>query len=121
MNQPEEMPDQFEQKFAEAMRRVDAPGSFADRICARIQAAEPSRGKVLPMTPRMRLWVSGALAAGLLLGVVATEEVHRRQQREQAAMAQQQFQEALRITDRALDHAREQLQQAGVQLVDSGN
>lgn len=118
MSQHKEMPEEFEQKLADAMRRVDAPERFADRAYARIQAAEPTRGKVLPMTPRMRLWASGALAAALLLGVVATEEVHRRQQREQAEMAQQQFQEALRITDRALDHTRQQLQQAGLQLGD---
>lgn len=118
MSQHKEMPDQFEQKLADAMRHVKAPEGFAARALARVEVPKPSRGKVLPMAPHMRLWASGALAAALLLCVVATEEVHRREQREQAAMAQQQFQEALRITDRALDHTRQQLQQAGVQLGD---
>jgi hypothetical protein len=55
-----------------------------------------------------------ATAALVLLGVVGGERVHERHVRE--AEATQQFETATRITDQALEHARQQLARAGVSL-----
>ena len=126
MNQPEELnyseesPPEFEQQLTHALRHVDAPAGFADRILARAEssaeASAPARAKVVTMPSRSRLWASGALAATLLVAAVVTQQTHERRQRQQAELAQQQFDAAIRITDQTLEHVREQLQQAGVQI-----
>ena len=132
MNQPEELNQfeevegtveplrNFEQELMLAMRGVDPPAGFTDRVMSRAKAPSvPVRGKVISMPSRpLRLWVSGAIAAALLTGVFFAEDAHRRHQREQAELAQQQFEAGIRITDRALEHTREQLQRAGIQIGD---
>ena len=115
MNQPEELNTEFEIKLMEAMRAVDPPTGFADRILAQSQPTQPSRAKIFVM-PRSRNWASGAIAAALLAGVVLGEQMHLRHQREEAALAQRQFEAAMRITDHTLEHTREQLQRAGIQF-----
>jgi hypothetical protein len=111
--------DEFEQGLSAAMRRVDAPEGFAERtlaqaIAARIESSTPKRAKVLTMARHTRQWVGGAIAAALVVGAFTGEETHLRHQREQVALAQQQFEIAMRITDQTLEHVRQQLQQAGV-------
>ncbi len=108
--------EELERYLSEAMRRVDAPEGFADRVMARTRSA-PSTAKILRMPSRTRAWVSGAIAAALLAGVLVGEQVHARRER-QAEKAQQQFEAGMRITDAALEHTREQLQRAGVMVGD---
>jgi hypothetical protein len=108
-------PDAFEVQLTQALRRVDAPEGFAARVMGRTS----SPAKVVTMrsrfaTLRIRTWVGGAIAAMLALGVFGVEQAHVRHEREQAALAQQQFETATRITDQALEHAREQLARAGI-------
>ena len=111
----------LERQLIVALQRVDAPAGFADRVMARALDSGPrvpvARGKVLAW-PVMRAWVGGAVAAALVAGLFATEtavEHHRaRERRVQQATAQ--FETAERITDRALEQARRQIQQAGVPL-----
>jgi hypothetical protein len=121
-NQPER--DAFEMELKQALRHVDAPHGFAQRIIERAQLAEPApatlaRAKVVAM-PRPRvwtnLWAGGAIAASLLAGALVTDQVHVRHQRQQEELAQRQFEAAIRITDETLEQTRQQLQQAGVQL-----
>ena len=114
MNQPEEIFTQFEKELKEAMRAVDAPEGFAERVLARAEASVLPRARVLTMPHRLRSWTGGAIAAALLVGAFTGEEVHLRRQRERAELAQRQFETAMRITDRTLEHVRQQLQQAGV-------
>lgn len=116
MNQPEPQYDKFEERLAEAMRHVDAPAGFADRVLARSRVQPPAQARVIAMPPRYSWWAGGVIAAALLGGVFLGEQQHIRRQREQAALAQQQFEEAMRITDRTLEHTREQLQHAGIQI-----
>ena len=118
MKQPEELNIEFEQKLAEALRQVAAPEGFAERVMARSQEQPATRGKVLTMPLRSRPWISGAIAAVLLVGIYGGEQIHQRHQREQAERAQQQFDAGMRITDQTLDHVRLQLQQAGISLGD---
>ena len=121
MKQPEELSsefeqDQFERELTRAMRGVDPPEGFADRVMARALAGVPARAKVLWMPRHAQMWASGAIAAALLAGVFFGEEAHLRHQREQAA--QRQFELAMRITDHALQHTRQQLWDAGVRFGD---
>ena len=83
---------------------------------ARAVAPSPVRAKVLWMPRRVRLWAGGAIAAALLAGVFFAEEAHQRHQREEAALAQQQFELAMRITDRTLEHTRQQLWNTGIRI-----
>ncbi len=118
-DQVTEFDREFEERLAQAMRRIDAPEGFAERAVERVRAEEAKRrGTLLMMPGRRRVWMSGALAAGLAVGVFGVAESHVRHEREKAARAQQQFEAGIRITDRALDHAREQLHQAGVRFGD---
>jgi len=75
---------------------------------------------VVVMRPRLRaqVWVGGAIAAMLALGAFVGETVHVRHQREQAALATQQFEAAVRVTDQALDKTRVQLERAGLNFGD---
>ena len=116
MKQPEESFTKFEQELAQAMRAVDPPEGFADRVMARAQSPAPAQAKVVRMQPRARPWIGGAIAAVLLAGVFVADEVHVRRQRERGELAQQQFEAGLRITDEALQHTREQLARAGVRF-----
>jgi type VI protein secretion system component VasF len=116
VNQPEESFTKFEQDLAQAMRGIDPPEGFAERVLARAQASEQPRARVLAMPRRLPLWTSGAIAAALLVGVFAGDQLRARHQRERAQLAQQQFEAGVRITDETLEHTREQLAQAGVRF-----
>lgn len=105
---------EFEARLTRALCRVDAPQGFADRVMARALVEERSTGRIVTMKPRQQAWIGAAIAAALLVCVFGAEQVQQRQQRERAALAQQQFEAGIRITDDALDHAREQLERAGV-------
>jgi hypothetical protein len=114
VNQPEEM-FAFEQELKQAMRAVDPPEGFADRLMARVEAPGASvRSKVLTMARRPQTWVGGAVAAAVLVGALVGDQAHVRRQREKTLQAQQQFEAAMRITGETLDEARQQLQRAGV-------
>lgn len=104
--------ERLDRELARILQRMDAPDGFAERVMARATAER--RGKVLTF-PRPRLWVGGAVAAMLVMGLFAGERVH--QQREQER-ANQQFEAAMRVTDHALDQAQEQLERAGLKLGD---
>ena len=116
MKQPEELNAEFERNLTEALRLVDPPEGFAERIMARALASEQPRARILAMRPSVCAWMSGAIAAALLAGVFVADEVHVRRQRERGELAQQQFEAGLRITDEALQHTREQLARAGVRF-----
>jgi hypothetical protein len=119
---------EFERELAGALRRVDAPEGFAERVMARagaeataespIEPVTPMRAKVLAMPWRPTWWASGTIAAALLAGVFVAQQKHDRDQRQQAEVAQQQFDAAMRITSETLEQTRLQLQQAGVQIGD---
>ena len=125
MNQHEGLDAKFEEELTQAMRAVDAPEGFADRVMTRAAAGDVPRARVIAMPRRVPVWASSAIAAALLVGVFAGEHTHARHEREQAELtqqravqAQQQFEAGIRITDETLDHARAQLARAGIQLRD---
>ncbi len=101
MNKPDEM-DEFERELLRAMRPVEPPSGFADRVQA--------LAAVTPM-PALRRWYP---LAALLLFALATllTGYHIERQRR----AERQFDQAIRITDQALDQTRQQLTAAGIRL-----
>ena len=117
-------PDELELQLVRAFKRVDAPEGFAARVMQRAasvpQVSEARLGapdvvaKVVTMRPRV--WVGGAIAAMLMVGAFAGEQVHARHQREQAAVATRQFEAASRIEDKVLQQMRDRLAKAGVRL-----
>jgi type VI protein secretion system component VasF len=110
-------PSEFELQLTRALRRVEAPEGFAARVMDR--AATPAVAKNVVMMParlRAPMWIGGAVAAILVVGAFVGETVHVRHQREEAALATQQFDAAVRVTDHALDKTRLQLQRAGLNL-----
>ena len=117
------MPDQnlsneeFDVTLAKALERVNAPEGFATKVMAEAGRAETKgpHAKVL-MFPKAPMWLSGAIAAVLVMGVVVGERVHVEHQRQEVAMTQQKFDEGLRATNHALDQTREQLAKAGLNL-----
>jgi hypothetical protein len=134
MSGPEAM-NEFERDLTRAMRRVNAPETLAQFL---MLAAKAEQQRVLPRkeraNPRILAFakprggafgwlsgslgwsLSGALAAALVAGVFVTEQAHVRHEREQAAVVQQQFDAAMRVTDRALNLTQAQLQRAGLKL-----
>jgi hypothetical protein len=107
--------NEFEQQVARALRPVDAPEGFAARVMARAVATN-----AVVMRPRLhaQMWVGGAVAAMLAVGAFVGEAVHVRRQREEAALATQQFDAAVRVTDQAIERTRMHLEKAGLKLGD---
>ena len=83
--------DELEQALTEALRRVDAPEGFAEKVMERTVGAEPPAvAKVVAMPQRhgslrMRAWVGGAIAAALALGMFGAEQLHQRRERAEKA------------------------------------
>jgi hypothetical protein len=63
---------------------------------------------------RTRLWIPSAVAAMLLIGFAGEQARVKIDEHRQAVEAQKQFETALQVTDRALEHTRLQLQRAGI-------
>ncbi len=118
----DEMND-FEKQMAKALQRLEAPENFAQRVMQRAEAgsfaacAQARKGWSLPASWRwmMSPWAGGALAALLVAGVFVTG-ARMHQEHAKQAQATQQFEQATQITDRALEHAREKMRKAGVDL-----
>ena len=115
--------NEFERALTRAMARVNPPETLTKFL---MKAAEVEAESRLPrkerkhrwawFVPRQSFgWMSGALAAVMLVGVFGVEQVHVRHERERAE-ATQQFETAMRVTDHALDQTRAQLQRAGIKL-----
>jgi hypothetical protein len=108
----EEFDVEFDQELAWMLPRVDAPQGFAAKVMA---AAETPKKAKLFAFPRVPVWATGAIAAGVIVGALAVGDVHLKHE-QQRAEAQRQFETATQITDRALEHARQQLAKAGISL-----
>jgi len=111
----------LERELRRSLAPVDPPNGFADQIIARSRQ-EPSRASRLPRLVsasalrRIPVWVGCAVATTLFAAVLAGVRIRDLQQQRKAEEARMQFETALQITDRALDHARQHLQRAGISL-----
>jgi hypothetical protein len=105
------MTDEFENQLRRAMRPVDAPEGFAERLMKRLPEREKPVLVALPTPPRRsrQYGLPAALAASLLAAVLLGQQLasHRFEREEQAAglAAKQELLQALRVTSQKLDMA----------------
>jgi hypothetical protein len=106
------MNDEFENQLRRALRPVDAPAGFADRLMKRL----PEQPALVPVAPQVapgrtrQLGLPAALAASLLVAVMLGQQLaNQRWQHEQAEglAASRELLQALRVTSRKLDLAYE--------------
>ena len=120
----------FERALQSAMVRVEAPETLA-KFLEKAAEAEMERkqrgrllrwhkpsagGHVLVMPRRAAPWIGGAVAAVLAIGVCGIEGVRVHREHERRRAADQQFEQAEAITQRALEHARMQMEKAGFSM-----
>ena len=109
---------EMEERLRVDLARRSAPAGFAERVMQR--AAE--RPAVLPMAARVRgrMWMY-AVAAAILLSVTAGERMYQVRQEQKREQAQREFDMAMQVTGRTLEHAREQIQRAGLDFDGTGS
>ena len=99
--------DRFERELRRAMRRVEPPPGFAERVFAEAAAASGRRGWRGRLAgflgPPVRRWAVAAAAALVILAGIGYEREMRRRQGE---LARQQVLEALEITAEQFQIAR---------------
>jgi hypothetical protein len=104
------MSDEFDDRLRDALRPVDAPGGFAERVAARIAQTPRPVAKAHWIkrwfgTPQ-RGWATGsALAASILVTVVAGNLAWQQHREREGLEARKQVLEALQVTSRKLDLA----------------
>jgi len=108
------MSEDFENQLRRALRPVEPPSGFAERVVAALPERAPrvATVAVLPPSPRVAAWrrltAPAALAASLTLAILLGQHMGaERAQREQQAglAARRELMEALRVTSRKLDLA----------------
>jgi hypothetical protein len=106
---------EFEQHLSGALRRVDPPSGFAERVIHRVVAT--------PRTPSLfglhfgwagRRAVAMAAVALLVLAVWTAYGVHERREQARAARAESQFETAIAVTGRTLERVRLRLDGPGL-------
>lgn len=107
--------DEFEQGLERALRRVEAPPGFVERVCALNRQERQAEGTVL-LWPSRYARLSGALAAGLALCVAGGEGWRAHQEAQRRIAAEAQFDTAMRVTGKALAKTRMQLSRSGVRF-----
>ena len=107
--------DEFEREVARALGKVQAPRELVEKVCAAAEKERRAVGTVVGW-PLQGRWVSGMLAAGLVLAAVGAEGLHMRRVAERRARAEVEFATAMRVTDRTLAKTRIQLGRSGVRL-----
>jgi hypothetical protein len=106
------MNDRLEQELKKALRRVDPPSGFAERVLAR--AEEEAKQKARP-----RLWFNWlgmgpmrwAVACALCLVLASSGIVYHLEREKRGEQAKEQLMLALRITSGKLQIATESMQQ----------
>lgn len=115
------MNESFENELRRALRPVDAPDGFTERLMAALPAHAASAPVLVPApevpvrTPR-RFWIPGALAASLLVAVLAGQQLaqvrEERQAQAEGLAASRELMQALRVTSEKLDLAYQAVQAA---------
>jgi negative regulator of sigma E activity len=106
-----------EDKLRRAMRPIDPPEGFAERVMRALPAREPPAPVVVlatvPRAPRTSAWrrfsTPVTLAASLVVGVLVGKQMALEHQREGIA-ASRELMQALRVTSQKLDAAYQAVQ-----------
>src|SRR5689334_3638805 len=106
------MTDELENRLRRALRPVDAPDGFTERLMSRLPAERKAPVVVAPPTPAPRrsrhVGLPAALAASLVAAVLLGQHLsNQRQEREfaEGRAASRELMEALRVTSQKLDMA----------------
>jgi hypothetical protein len=104
------MSENFENELRRALRPVDAPAGFAERVMRALPAQRdpaPPEFRESPAQRTMRRFgVPAAFAAALVVSVLLGLRVARDQQEQQAGLAaSRELMEALKVTSQKLDLA----------------
>ena len=111
------MNDDFENQLRRALRPVEAPEGFAERLMKRLPEGARPVVVALPVRPKpepRRQWLPAALAASLMLAVVVGQQVgqqmdkkHEARELAEGMAAKRELMQALRVTSKKLDLAYE--------------
>lgn len=112
------MNESFENELRRALRPVDAPEGFTERLMRSLPAREtpaviPVPATEVPVRTPRRFWMPGALAASLLVAVLAGQyaaQVREQQQARAGLEASRELLQALRLTSEKLDIAYQAVQ-----------
>jgi hypothetical protein len=110
------MTEDFENQLRRALRPVDAPEGFAERLMQKLPPAAPREPVVValpvrtqaPRSPQRRFGVPAALAASMVAAVLLGQQLalHRAERQEaEGRAASQELLQALRVTSQKLDLA----------------
>lgn len=116
MNRQQRAGDDLEAELRNAMKRVDPPSGFADRVVARVRENEaiPIPGLWARVMQSFHAPVfRAAAAAALCVAVVAGSLEYRRHEREQGEAAKRQLMVAMRITGAKLSYAQQKVNEVG--------
>jgi negative regulator of sigma E activity len=102
-----------EDKLRRAMRPIDPPEGFAERVMRALPAREPPAPVVVlatvPRTPRISAWrrfsTPMTLAASLVVAVLLGKQIAIKQEEREGLAASQELMQALRVTSQKLDIA----------------
>ena len=115
------MSEDFENELRRALRRVDPPAGFAERVMRALPDQRPTAAvtpiDVVRTSPRASFWrrvsTPAALAASLLVAVLLGQHManeHAEQERRAGLAARQELMQALRLTSQKLDDAYQAVQ-----------
>lgn len=98
------MTDPIENELRRALRPVQAPPGFADKVLRAAKAAPVDTSPVMPARsgPRFKLWLP-ALAASVLVMLLGGQYIQQHRAESEGIQARQQLMDALRLTSDKLD------------------
>jgi hypothetical protein len=112
---PQNEPNEFERRLTAALRSVDPSDGFTGRVMSQVAIDTRIPGRSGPRFAwPWRSAFAMATVALLVLAASIAYGLHARRQRAQVAQIQSQFETAIAVTSRTLDHAQIQLDRARV-------
>lgn len=107
-----------EDRLRRAMRPIDPPAGFAERVMRALPAREPpapvavlaATRRTPPVSAWQRFSTPVALAASLLVAVLAGKQIAIQQEQREGLAASRELMQALRVTSQKLDVAYQAVQ-----------
>ena len=107
-----------EDKLRRALRPIDPPEGFAERVMRALPAREPPAPVVVlatvPRTPRISAWrrfsTPVTLAASLVVAVLVGKQIAIEHEKREGLAASRELMQALRVTSQKLDVAYQAVQ-----------
>ena len=118
-----------EDKLRRALRPIDPPEGFAERVMRALPAREPPATVVVlatvPRTPRISAWrrfsTPVTLAASLVVAVLVGKQIAIEHEKREGLAASRELMQALRVTSQKLDVAYQAVQSTPPASVDEEN